>query len=217
VHSKREVRTKPFQAHASTMCPSHGELAASIAYELGELDPDRFERDLTALAAALPAESDPEAQLRALGEVVSSQALVARTYGGAEELLAGEVIRRRHGHPLALAVILAELGRRAAMNVGIVGGERDHYVAHTRLTAPLLLDPRTGELIDATRVDETLTWRCGHQVAAALLDALQPRYERTGDIERTLQVARLRCLLPFDDDSVVLARRRLRMASAKLN
>ena len=70
MHSKREVRTKPFQAHASTMCPSHGELAASIAYELGELDPDRFERDLTALAAALPAEPDPEAQLCALGEIV---------------------------------------------------------------------------------------------------------------------------------------------------
>jgi hypothetical protein len=217
VSSDREVRAKPFRLHASTMCPSHGELAASIAYELGELDPDRFERDLTALAAALPSEPDAEAQLRALGEVVRSKALVARTYGGAEELLAGEVIRRGQGHPLALAVVLAELGRRAGMNVGIVAGERDHYVAHPRLTAPLLLDPRTGELIDATRVGGTLTWRCGHQVAGALLDALQPRYERVGDIERTLQVARLRCLLPFDDDSVALARRRLRMASARLN
>jgi Transglutaminase-like superfamily len=217
VSSNREVRTKPFRLHASTMCPSHGELAASIAYELGQLDPDRFERDLTALAAALPAEPDPEAQLRALGEIVSSRALVARSYGGAEELLAGEVLRRGHGHPLALAVVLAELGRRAGMGVGIVAGEREHYLAHPRLTAPLLLDPRTGELVDATRVDGTLTWRCGHQVAAALLDGLQPRYERVGDIERTLQVARLRCLLPFDDDSVMLARRRLRMASARLN
>jgi hypothetical protein len=199
------------------MCPSHGELAASIAYELGVLDPDRFERDLTSLAAALPAEPDAEAQLRALGEIVSSGALVARTYGGARELLAGEVIRRGHGHPLALAIVLAELGRRAGMNVGIVADERDHYVAHPRLSAPLLLDPRTGQLIDATRAGGTLTWRCGHQVAAALLDALQPRYERVGDIERTLQVARLRCLLPFDDDSVALARRRLRMAAARLN
>jgi len=217
VSSDREVRAKPFRLHAATMCPSHGELAASIAYELGVLDPDRFERDLTALAAALPAEPDPEAQLRALGEIVASGALVARTYGGAEELLAGEVIRRGHGHPLALAIVLAELGRRAGMNAGIVAAARDHYVAHPRLAAPLLLDPRTGQLIDVTRVGGTLTWRCGHQVAAALLDALQPRYERVGDVERTLQVARLRCLLPFDDDSVALARRRLRMASARLN
>lgn len=212
--SNREVRAKPFRLHASTICPSAGELAASIAYELGVLDPDRFERDLTALAAALPAESDPEAQLRALGDVVSSRALVARTYGGAEELLACEVIRRGHGHPLALAVVLAELGRRAGFPVGIVAGERDHYVAHPRLTAPLLLDPRTGGLVDA---EGTLTWRCGHQVAAALLDRLQPRYERVGDIERALQVARLRCLLPFDDESVMIARRRLRMLSAQLN
>jgi hypothetical protein len=61
VSSNREVRTKPFRLHASVMCPSHGELAASIAFELGVLDPDRFERDLTALAAALPAETEPEA------------------------------------------------------------------------------------------------------------------------------------------------------------
>ena len=215
--SNREARAKPFRLHASVKCPSHGELAASIAFELGELDGDRFERDLTALAAALPVAGDPEAQLRALGEIVSSGAFVARTHGGAEELLAGEVIRRGYGHPLALAVVLAELGRRAGMTVGVVADERDHYVAHPRLTAPLLLDPRTGALVDATRVAGTLTWRCGHQVAAALLDGLQPRYERIGDIERALQVARLRCLLPFDDDSVALARRRLRMAMAQIN
>jgi len=148
---------------------------------------------------------------------VSSGALVSRSYGGAEELLAGEVIRRGHGHPLALAVVLAELGRRAGMSVGIVAGGPDHYVAHPRLTAPLVLDPRSGGLIDATRAGGTLTWRCGHQVAAALLDGLQPRYERVGDVERALQVARLRCLLPFDDDAVVRARRRLRMLSARLN
>jgi hypothetical protein len=214
VSSDREVRTKPFRLHASTICPSHGELAASIAFELGALDPDRFERDLGVLAAALPAETDPEVQLRALGEVVSSGALVARSYGGAEELLAGEVIRRGHGHPLALAVVLAELGRRAGFQVGIVAGAQEHYVAHPRLNAPLLLDPRTGALVAA---GGALTWRCGHQVAAALLDALQPRYERVGDLERALEVARLRCLLPFDDDSVMRARRRLRMLSARLN
>ena len=42
-------------------------------------------------------------------------------------------------------------------------------------------------------------WRCGHQVAAELLDLLQPRYERDGDLARALQVARLRCTLPFED------------------
>ena len=214
--SDREVRTKPFRLHASVMCPSHAELAASLAFELGELDPDRLERDLCALAAALPAESRPEAQLRALGEVVGSGALVARDYGGVEELLLGRVLRRGHGHPTLLAVVLAELGRRTGAQVGIVAAGRRHYVAHPRLTAPLVLDPRTGELADATALG-TLSWRCGHQVAAELLDALQPRYERTGDLERALQVARLRCSLPFDDESVAAARRRLRMLGARLN
>jgi hypothetical protein len=199
------------------MCPSHGELAASIAYELGVLDPDRLERDLCALAAALPAESDPEAQLRALGEIVGCGVLRARGYGGAEELLVGEVVRRGHGHPLALTVVLAELGRRAGTGVGIVAHGSDHYVAHPRLEAPLVLDPASGALVDATELLGELTWRCGHQVAGSLLDELQPRYERVGDFERALQVARLRLLLPFDDDSIVVARRRLRMIAAQLN
>jgi hypothetical protein len=59
-----------------------------------------------------------------------------------------------------------------------------------------------------------LTWRCGHQVAASLLDEVQPRLERVGDISRALHVARLRCALPFDD---MPARERLRAVTARLN
>ena len=44
-----------------------------------------------------------------------------------------------------------------------------------------------------------LQWRCGHQVAAELLDELQPRYERIGDLARALHVARMRTTLPFED------------------
>ena len=212
-------RTKPFRLHASTICPPHAELAGSLAHELGPLDGDRLERSLCTLGAAVLAEAelDPEAQLLALGEVVASGDLVARRCGGAEELLLGEVLRRGHGHPTALAVVLAELGRRAGLPVGIVAAGSDHYVAHQRLPAPLLLDPATGELVDAERLGGTLTWRCGHQVAAALLDELQPRFERVGDIARALCVARMRCSLPFDDESVRDARARLRALVSRLN
>lgn len=60
-----------------------------------------------------------------------------------------------------------------------------------------------------------MTWRCGHQVAAELLDALPPRYERTGDLARALHVARLRCTLPFEDVSD--AEQRLRRVTARLS
>ena len=110
--------------------------------------------------------------------------------------------------------MLTELGRRAGLPVGIIAGERGHFVAHQRLTEPLVLDPATGHLLDAGDLG-TLRWQCGHQVAASLLDLLQPRYERVGDFTRALQVARLRCTLPFEDSGD--AEQRLRRLTARLN
>jgi hypothetical protein len=203
----------PFRLHASVTCPPPAELALSLAWELGELDADRVERALCALGAAVlvEVEHDPEAQLRALAEVVTCSTLSARRDG---ELLIDRVLERGHGHPVLVAIVLTELGRRAGLPVGIIAGERGHFVAHQRLTAPLVLDPVTGHLVDAGELG-TLSWQCGHQVAASLLDIMQPRYEREGDLFRALQVARLRCTLPFEDTGD--AEQRLRRLSSRLN
>jgi hypothetical protein len=206
----------PFRLHAAVACPPPYELATSLAWELGDLDADRVERALCALGAAVLAEveREPEAQLRALGEVVACGALRPRQGSGPDALLIDRVLERGQGHPLILAVVLAEIGRRAAIAVAIVAGAQGHFVAHQRLTEPLVLDPATGRLVDANALG-SMQWRCGHQVAAELLDALQPRYERTGDLARALQIARLRCTLPFDDVSD--AELRLRRLTARLN
>jgi hypothetical protein len=171
--------------HATVGCPSPAEQVAAIAEELGE-----FERLERAFASGPELRGDPEAQLRALA--------------GA----------RACGHPLLAAVVLAEWGRRAGGPVGIVAGARGYFVAHQRLTRPLVLDPVSSELVDAGTLG-VLEWRCGHQIAAELLDLLQPRYERAGDLARALQVARLRCALPFDD--MTEAQLRLRGIIARLN
>jgi hypothetical protein len=216
--ARRRAAALAFRLHAAVVCPPHADLAASLAAELGDLDADRLERDLCALAAAVGATAgcDPAAQLRALGAVVASGALAARRHGGAEELLIDRVLAHGHGHPLLVAVVLAEIGRRANLPVGIVGGAHGHYVAHPRLTEARLLDPWTGALVDAEPLG-ALTWRCGHQLAASLLDVLQPRYERAGDLSRALHVARMRCSLPFDDAARETARGRLGALAARLN
>jgi hypothetical protein len=210
---RRPAAALPFRLHASVTCPPPAELALSLAWELGDLDADRVERALCALGAAVMVEVEraPEAQLRALAEVVTCSALSARHDG---ELLIDRVLERGHGHPLLVAIVLAELGRRAGLPVGIIAGESGHFVAHQRLTEPLVLDPASGRLVDADGLG-TLRWQCGHQVAASLLDVLQPRYERDGDLTRALQVARLRCTLPFEDSSV--GEQRLRRVTARLN
>ena len=214
--ARRTLTALPFRLHASVTCPPPCELATSLAWELGDLDADRVERSLSALGAAVLAEvdSEPEAQLRALGEAVTSGALCARHVGGPENLLIDAVLERGHGHPVLLAIVLGEIGRRAGLAVGIIAGDEGHFVAHQRLSEPLVLDPATGGLVDANTLG-AMTWRCGHQVAAELLDALQPRYERIGDLGRALHVARLRCTLPFEDVSD--AEQRLRRVTARLN
>ncbi len=184
--------------HVATTCPTPFELAVALAEAEPELVP-------------FAAEGEAEAQLRALGAACE---LTARADGGPELLLIDRVLEHGEGDPLIVAVVLAELGRRAGLPVGIVGGASGHYVAHQRLRAPLLLDPVSRELVDARELG-VLQWRCGHQIAAELLDLLQPRYERVGDLRRALHVARLRLALPFDDMSQ--AEVRLRVVSARLN
>ncbi len=210
---RRPATAMPFRVHASVTCPPPAALALSLAWELGDLDPDRVERALCALGAAVlvEVEQNPEAQLRALAEVVTCSTLSARRDG---ELLIDRVLERGHGHPVLVAIVLTELGRRAGLPVAIIAGEQGHFVAHQRLTDPLVLDPATGQLLDAGELG-TLHWQCGHQVGASLLDILQPRYEREGDLARALQVARLRCTLPFEDTGD--AEHRLRMLTSRLN
>ena len=42
---RRPVAALPFRLHASVTCPPPAELALSLAWELGDLDGDRVERD----------------------------------------------------------------------------------------------------------------------------------------------------------------------------
>ncbi|WP_084284671.1 transglutaminase family protein [Solirubrobacter soli] len=213
---RRPVTALPFRLHASVTCPPPAELALSLAWELGDFDADRSERNLTALAAAiLPGtERDPAAQLRALGEAVTNMVLCSRSDGGPNELLIDQALEHGHAHPVLVAIVLQEIGRRAGIPVGIVANENGHFLAHQRLTDARVLDPRTGRLVDADALG-VLRWQCGHQVAAELLDLLQPRYERNGDLTRALHVARLRTTLPFED--MAEAEQRLRRITSRLN
>jgi hypothetical protein len=171
--------------HVTTSCPPAAEPALTLARELGELDADAIERAL-AYDRAVP--RGAKAQLRSLAHPTVDD-------------------------PLLAAILLAERGRRAGLPIGLVAGATGYFVAHQRLTEPLVLDP-SGQLVDAT-ARAPLLWRCGHQVAAELLDTLQPRYERANDLTRALHVARARCALPFEDAKET--RRRLGRLTARLN
>lgn len=199
----------PFTVHAALPCQPHAGFAASLAAELGTFDDAALERGLAALEL-------PVAGLAALGHPVRVGALRVRDDGGLDDLLIDRVVTAGVGHEAAVAVILCELGRRAGMPVGVVGAGGRHLVGHEHVT-PWLLDPATGEVVDARRLEHEPEWRCGHQVADTLLDEVELRCERAGDLARAIRAAELRCALPFDDEASDRAALRLRNLRSRLN
>ena len=122
----------PFRLHASVTCPPPAELATSLAWELGDLDVERVERALDALSPRRrPSWSAPRRTSCARS---ARRRSAPSTVGGPETLLLDRTLERGHGHPILVAIVLAEIGRRAGVPIGIVAGATGHFVAHQRLT-----------------------------------------------------------------------------------
>jgi transglutaminase superfamily protein len=187
----------------------HAELAAILATELGAFDHESFEHGLDALACASGSFVD-------LGDVVRSGALAVYDGGSLDDLLIDRVVATGRGHDASVAVVLCELGRRAGMPVGVVAADGHHFVGHEEVS-PWVLDPRSGELVDARRLPPDPVWRCAHEVADVLLTETLRRCERDGDLTRALQAATLRCGLPFDEAGQEHAATTLHRLRARLN
>jgi transglutaminase superfamily protein len=187
----------------------HAELAAILATELGTFDHDGLAHGLDMLACG-------SGSLVDLGSVVRDGALAVYDDGAVDDLLIDRVVMRGRGHEVAVAVVLCELGRRAGMPVGVVAAADGHFVAHEEVS-PWVLDPATGELVDARTLPPDPYWRCAHEVADVLLTEAQRRCERDGDLTRALRAATLRCALPFDAAGQEQADATLQRLRARLN
>jgi hypothetical protein len=208
----------PFALHATAGCPPHAELALSLAWTFDEVDAAALDAELDAIAGLMPEPSSehPLDQLKTL-------APLARRCGAppsdvdTDGVLLHTALASNAPHPLALAIIGAELARRRGMPIGIVSNGGDHCLAHTELPAPLLLLVETGQILDANALAPILTWRCAHETAGLVLDELEPRWLAQGRLDKALQAAGLRLCLPFDDHGKRIARRKLERVQARLN
>jgi hypothetical protein len=207
----------PFALHATTGCPPHAELALSLAWTFEDVDSAALDADFDALARYLPAPASPHPldELKTLARVGprGGPASVVDTDG----LLLHTVLASKAPHPLALVIVAAEVARRRGLAVGIVSNGSDHYLGHTELPAPLLLDVVAGRVLAADVLPPTLTWRCAHETAGLLLDELEPRWLAQGRLDRALKAAELRLCLPFDENGQRIAARRLERLRARLN
>jgi hypothetical protein len=171
-------------------CPPLADLMLSMAAEFRLVDEPAAEERLDDLARAL---FRPRAARRGErpGRVIERFQPERMTVGG---LWLDTVLQERSGHPLVLAAIAAETGRRAGLAIHVLSTSGGWYAG--------LADGERMWLIDATmdgrRAD---AWRlrrhCSHEVAFAALLGLSDRYERLGDARGAARAALLRQQLPL--------------------
>jgi hypothetical protein len=210
----------PFAVHATIGCPTHAELALSLAWTLRDVDAGAVDEALTRLAQTIPAPSShsPLDELEALtGLCPSLRAPRRHPTLTVDDLMLDGALSRGIAHPLVHAIVVAEAAQRRGLAIGIVSNGSDHCLAHTHLGEPLLLDLGRGAIVDARLLPPTLTWRCAHETCGQLLDALEARWLEQGRLDRALRAAELRTALPLDDDGEHESEQRLRRVRAKLN
>jgi Transglutaminase-like superfamily len=210
----------PFALHATAGCPSHAELALSLAWAFRDLEAAPVEARLEQLAAAMPAPRSAAAldQLGAVAALCGSPSWGHTPLDPSPDaLLLDSVVATGRGHPLALAIVACEVAGRRGIPMGIVSNGGDHRLAHTELGEPLVIGPEGGQIEDARDLPPTLTWRCSHETCGLLIDELEREWLRHGRLDRALRAADLRLHLPFADAGMKVARRKRARLRARLN
>ena len=171
-------------------------LLLAAAAEFVPVDAPRVERRLDDLAATLLRTVSPggEAEDHAealLGVVRGYRLRVAESVGPANALLS-EVVERRVGHPLLLAAVCTEAGRRAGIDAAPVEAGHGHLVGVRAGERAVVIDPGGGHPHPPGQV----RWMCAHEVAFAALAELSRLYAMHGRILEAMRAARMRAALP---------------------
>jgi Transglutaminase-like superfamily len=177
-------------------CPSPGAALLTIAAEFRPLDAartsfrlDDFARSLFPVAAL----RDPGAGARTLAALLTDEVRLRRDESSLEGLWLDRALERRAGHPLALAVIAAEIGRRAGLSVGVCSTAWGWYAGIGEPERLWLIDPATDP---GPTPSGPVRSHCGHEVAFAALTGIYARLVRDGDEPAANHAVRLRSRLP---------------------
>jgi hypothetical protein len=178
-----------FAELARQRCPAVGDVLLVMTGAFQDVDLDAMDARLDELAR--PLFDVPEtARAGRLAEQLSGFALEERSVAG---LWLDEVVRMKRGHPLLVAAVGAEIGRRAGLDAGVFSTPSHWYAGVVEGERLWLID--LGEPTADSASPRTLRRHCGHELAFAALSGLAARF--TGqDAERLRRrAAHLRDLL----------------------
>ncbi|MDO9353859.1 MAG: transglutaminase family protein [Solirubrobacteraceae bacterium] len=184
-------------------------LAAEIGHVAGQgaaqaLRTDQAHGQLEHLAASLAGVDSlpPTMQLQLLSSLVLGRFSIDvephRVDFG--DLRPDVVLGERSGHPIVVAAVVAAVAQRAGLPVAVVVGDANVLLAHRTQDPPLAISvDRHGEVLDARELrDGNLSWRCAHEISAAILDLVLARSETLGLRPVTVRACELATALPLD-------------------
>lgn len=213
-------RITPFREQACRSCPPLADLALAIAAELRPgVDAEAADAALDALAlGAMPAGGlTPHGQGYALAEATSRLRRAGRG-AGTDAFALDIVLERRAGHPALLALVQAEVARRAGLAFAPAGHGGRLWLLHRRSgPVPVAIEPGVPGLVAPADLPGRLAWRCSHQVAFCVLGALAREALVCGDLAAAVRAHELRLALPVDAGTREALERELRSAQARLN
>jgi hypothetical protein len=167
-----------FAALSRRACPPVGEALFAVAASWRPVTWTELDAKLDHLARPLFA-AGPGGRERA-GALSALLAAKFRPDGKAvERLWLDEVLASRRGHPLLLAAVATELGRRSGWQIMVCSSPEGWYAGLVDEGVLWLVDP-TGEASDA-RAPKTVRRHCAHEVAFVVLTGLAERFAGSSD------------------------------------
>ena len=158
--------------------------AAAVSFRL-----DEYARVMFDAAAA----RDGGATSHRLAALLTDELRFRTDESSIEGLWLDRVLDRRAGHPLALAVLAAEIGRRAGIAVGVCSTPTGWYAGIGERERLWLIDPA---LDPGPTPSGPVRRHCGHEVAFAALTGVYARLIRDGEGAGACRAAHLRGRLP---------------------
>src|SRR5690349_12398229 len=177
-------------------CPPAADLLLALAGEFRDVDIEATDARLDELALPLfgAATGDRQSAASALAAVLDTDPGFDADRASVAGLWLDVALEARAGHPLVLAAIAAEVGRRAGLPIHILSAPTGWYAGLADGERLWLIDTT----MDGRRADPwSLRRHCAHELAFAALLGLGERYERVGDRQRAGRAALLRSRLPL--------------------
>jgi regulator of sirC expression with transglutaminase-like and TPR domain len=185
-----------FTRLASGGCPPLADLLLALAAEFREVDVEAADARLDELALPLFGLANGELRVAAcrLAEVLDTDPGFYAERVSVAGLWLDRVLETRSGHPMVLAAIATEVGRRAGLAVHVLSAPTGWYAGLADGDRLWLVDAT----MDGSRADPwSLRRHCAHELAFAALLGLSDRYERAGDTRQAGRAALLRSRLPL--------------------